>query len=176
MNAPRLQRGGACSCLSDASRRGGLAAVAAKREFSPLDLRRPSVWIGIRLPGRSLGKRGEATLFVDGKKVGENGVPNDSGDGLLHRRPAATSVRMPRLPFPRTMGRAAPVRRPGEVSPACHCRRELGPSRRRTPSASRWRAEGGVPPFGRNAQILVIRRRFANGIDRDPLLPSRLAL
>ena len=36
--------------------------------------------------GGGLGKGGTASLFVDGKKVGEGKVGGDRGDGLLRRR------------------------------------------------------------------------------------------
>ena len=36
--------------------------------------------------GGGLGKGGQVTLYVDGKKVGEGADPDDAGDGLLRRR------------------------------------------------------------------------------------------
>jgi hypothetical protein len=77
--------------------------------------------------GGGLGKGGQATLFVDGKKVGEGAIPMTQAMVFsAGRRRGYRRSRFPRLRLARQR-----VQRPSEGRPACHCRgrRELGPSR-----------------------------------------------
>ena len=81
--------------------------------------------------GGGLGKGGQATRFVDGKKVGEGAIPMtqamvfSADDGCDVGEDSGAPV-SPRLRLARQR-----VQRPSEGRPARHCRgrRELGPSR-----------------------------------------------
>ena len=81
------------------------------------------------MPAVGLGKGGQATLFVDGKKVGEGADTDDAGDGFLRRRRLRRRRGHRRSRFPRLRLARQRVQRPSEGRPARHCRGrgELGP-------------------------------------------------
>ena len=98
--------------------------------------------------GGGLGKGGKVTLYTDGKPVGAGEIPMTLA---MCSRPttAATSAWIRALPYPRITARTATLST--ARSRACRSRSPTPPrtrtisSRRRRPSASRWRGSRRLP-------------------------------
>ena len=79
--------------------------------------------------GGGLGKGGQVTLYVDGKKVGEGDRPDDAGDGLLRRRRLRRRRGQRRACFPGLRLARQRIQRHGQRGAARHrrCGGEPGP-------------------------------------------------
>ena len=142
-------------------------STSTSKPASPMPAGEHQVRMEFAYAGGGLGKGGKVTLYSDGKKVGEGRHPHDAGDGVLRRR------RLRRRRGHRRAGlaglRPARQRSSTGTSKACSSPSPTRPrtpitwSRRRKPSASRWRG----------SSVAVVRRSGASGALRRRACPAK---